>query len=142
MIHSPLIAELEEILLLVVRDGGSIRDALVATFRAAGAEGHLEVESPSRRILRAACAHYNTKIEHLISGERTERCTSRRYATMVAMRRSEMSLPEIASALGYSDHSVVAYGLEKAKRRADIQRDGEAIWVLAFGKDKQAARAA
>jgi hypothetical protein len=50
---------------------------------------------------------------------------------MVALRRAGLPLKEIAEALGYNDHCVVSWGLKKATRRADIQRDGDAIFALA-----------
>ena len=136
-----VISELEEVVTLVIHDGGTLAEALTAAFRAAGAEHHLEAENPAKPILRAACQHFQCSIGALLNPCRAEMFTRRRYSAMVAMRMAGLRLKDIAEALGYSDHCVVDHGLQKAKRRPDIQRDGETIFEMAMGKT-EAAKAA
>jgi|WetSurMetagenome_2_1015567.scaffolds.fasta_scaffold00973_16 chromosomal replication initiation ATPase DnaA len=130
MSTSPVLAELEEIVTLVIHDGGTLADGLSAAFRAAGAEHHLCVEDPAKPFLRAACSHFQCTIKSLLSPSRVNAVTARRYSVMVALRIAGMPLKAIAAALGYSDHSVVDYGLRKAQRRPDIQIDGETIFQM------------
>jgi chromosomal replication initiation ATPase DnaA len=139
-VTAAVISELEEVVTLVIHDGGTLAEALTAAFRAAGAEHHLEAENPAKPILRAACQHFQCSIGTLLVPSHAEIYTRRRYSTMVAMRMAGLKLKEIADALGYRDHCVVDHGLTKAKRRADIQRDGETIFAMVHGSE--AARAA
>jgi len=140
-VTAAVISELEEVVTLVIHDGGTLADALTAAFRAAGAEHHLEAENPAKPILRAACQHFQCSIGALLNPCRAEMFTRRRYSAMVAMRMVGLRLKDIAEALGYSDHCVVDHGLQKAKRRPDIKRDGETIFEMAMGKT-EAAKAA
>ena len=139
--QSPLLSELEEVVTLVIHDGGTLAEALTASFRAAGAEHHLEAENPAKPILRAACLHFQCSIGALLNPCRAEMFTRRRYSAMVAMRMAGLKLKAIATALGYSDHCVVDHGLHKAQRRPDIQRDGETIFSMAMGKTEAAEAA-
>jgi chromosomal replication initiation ATPase DnaA len=140
-VTAAVISELEEVVTIVIHDGGTLADALTAAFRAAGAEHHLEAENPAKPILRAACQHFQCSIGALLNPCRAEMFTRRRYSAMVAMRMAGLRLKDIAEALGYSDHCVVDHGLQKAKRRPDIKRDGETIFEMAMGKT-EAAKAA
>ena len=134
MIVDPAILdELEETFGHVIRNKGTIRDAIAAAL-AAYEHGHREMMTTDRLVLRAACRHFQCSIKELLTKELTDHYSRRRYATMVALRRAGLRLKEIAAALGYRDHCVVDYGLKKAKRREDIQRDGEAIWALTNGR--------
>ena len=134
MIVDPVILdELEETFGHVIRNKGTVRDAIAAAM-AAYEHGHRETMTTDRLVLRAACRHFQCSIKELLTKELTDHYSRRRYATMVALRRAGLRLKEIAAALGYRDHCVVDYGLKKAKRREDIQRDGDAIWALANAK--------
>jgi len=140
-VSDPNLAELEEVFCAVVKNGGTVQEAIATVLRANTKEMAKAYETPEERILRATCQHYGIKVADLLHPCREERFTRRRYAAMFAMHLAGIRPSDGARAIGHLDHSMFYYAIEKAGRRPDIKADGEKIHSMAFalGAERRAA---
>jgi len=68
-----------------------------------------------------------------------------RWVAATVLRRLKMSLPDIARAVGFADHTTVLYGLRQVEARPDLAEQAEAVWreitAQAVAVDPQTDRA-
>lgn len=91
-----------------------------------------------KRILAEATKYHGVVMRTLLSGK-ARHVSEMRFTAMAAMRKSELTLTEIAKIFRMSDHSSVSYGLSVVEADPRLTSQAEDLLKLANALDQREA---